>query len=437
MKKIKRILVTTGLALFVLGCSKDDAPKTQNPEPIGNPDPNPKPENRPPGSFSLLTVHNNATDVDVLPELSWEAATDPDGDPVTYDIYLGAEKSTLSPIAMNLGTTSFKLDDMLLRNTEYFWKVLAKDNNGATTLTEVRNFTVAPLPYLSKYSVELSNQEETIKEEYQFTFDSLNIMNNMQITFNGLVGNEGSWESMEYDGDGRLISFNIGSGDAKETRELSYDSAGKMIQLRRKNEDYNDITTTIFYDTKNRVFTTELESRGYTYRKTTYSYTGDADLPSSYTVVDSQENTEVKDVLHRKTLVWDENDNLVKDTYEINRSDGEGFKLKEEITFAYDAMKNPWSRIVDEKFVFNGFYGGIYGPVYLGLVFPSFSGELIRPLKNNLTQRTMVVRSSTGISINTLRFQHEYNESGYPISSTLQDSQGNITGLVTYSYEDD
>lgn len=84
-----KTLVKITLILFVMygfqSCSKNETPA---PEPIAQPEPEPIAQNNPPNSFDLVAVTDNAVEVDVLPTFSWNAATDPDGDNVTYDLFL-------------------------------------------------------------------------------------------------------------------------------------------------------------------------------------------------------------------------------------------------------------------------------------------------------------------------------------------------------------
>lgn len=110
--------------LLLISCSKKD-------EPI----------NRPPNSFSLIEVPNGATDVGLQPQLKWEAATDPEGDQVTYQVYLGAQNPPQTSIVNNLNVNTLTIEDALQPETTYYWKVVAKDTQGNTTESNVASFT--------------------------------------------------------------------------------------------------------------------------------------------------------------------------------------------------------------------------------------------------------------------------------------------------------
>ncbi|MFS4469248.1 kelch repeat-containing protein [Maribacter sp. 2210JD10-5] len=144
MKKIKLVLVI----MLVMGsgaCNKDDAPKIVNPDPIGqpdpDPDPDPTPQNQAPGAFGLLQIPDMDTDVSRLPTLSWEQATDPDGDVVTYDVYVDVVSEPSVMVATDLTTTTYDIEGELDIIRTYYWRVVAKDGKGAETASETFQFT--------------------------------------------------------------------------------------------------------------------------------------------------------------------------------------------------------------------------------------------------------------------------------------------------------
>tara|TARA_B100001146_G_scaffold223545_1_gene238497 strand:+ start:5469 stop:6656 length:1188 start_codon:yes stop_codon:yes gene_type:complete len=97
--------------------------------------PNESPEN-----FSLLTPENNSIDVVTLPLLSWEQSTDPDGDSVTYAVYLDQDEDPKTIIASDLSDTSFELSNPLEGNKVYYWKVIANDSE-LSKESEIFQFT--------------------------------------------------------------------------------------------------------------------------------------------------------------------------------------------------------------------------------------------------------------------------------------------------------
>lgn len=137
MKTLLKITVF----LFVLhnfqSCSKDDAPAP--PIVQQEPEPEPEPENRAPTQVSLLAPIANAENIDVKPTFSWEAATDPDGDQITYEIYAD---TTAAPSTL-IGTSSdnsFEPEERLALIENYNWKVIAKDGKGGESESTEQGF---------------------------------------------------------------------------------------------------------------------------------------------------------------------------------------------------------------------------------------------------------------------------------------------------------
>ena len=102
---------------------------------------NPSGINNPPNTPKNPLPADNAMTQPASLVLSWVGG-DPDGDPVTYDVYLG-----LSPTSMafkgNRTTTTYSTG-ILNASTKYYWKIVAKDNKGAITQGPVWKFSTAP-----------------------------------------------------------------------------------------------------------------------------------------------------------------------------------------------------------------------------------------------------------------------------------------------------
>lgn len=112
--------------------------------------------NNNPNSFNLLYVNNNASNVILTPSLSWQNATDPDGDTVKYTLLI--DKTTdlendelpTTIVATDLNTNFFTLTTSLLFETNYKWYVIATDGNGGSTASSnVFTFTTAPEDFVN------------------------------------------------------------------------------------------------------------------------------------------------------------------------------------------------------------------------------------------------------------------------------------------------
>jgi hypothetical protein len=120
---VSRYLIIAGLSLIFLiaGCGKDAGTESNN-LPYAPSSPSPP---------------NGATDQPTDVDLSWTGG-DPDGDPVTYDLYLGT-KSSPPLVASGLVQTSYD-PGPLNYDTEYYWRIVSKDNQGGETNGPVWTF---------------------------------------------------------------------------------------------------------------------------------------------------------------------------------------------------------------------------------------------------------------------------------------------------------
>jgi uncharacterized protein (TIGR02145 family) len=100
-------------------------------------------DNKLPSAAKLTAPANDAKDMDVKPAFSWENSIDPDNDMLTYDLYVAETKDFLEEDkkAKGINTNSFTLTKALKPHTQYFWKVVADDDNGGTAESAVWSFT--------------------------------------------------------------------------------------------------------------------------------------------------------------------------------------------------------------------------------------------------------------------------------------------------------
>ena len=99
-------------------------------------------ENSLPSKPVSLYPTDGATDVLKDVTLSWQASTDPDGDPVTYNVYVGRVPNNLQPVATSLTVTEFDLNS-LEDQGYYYWRVAAVDGyNGYLSSSDIHSFQV-------------------------------------------------------------------------------------------------------------------------------------------------------------------------------------------------------------------------------------------------------------------------------------------------------
>ena len=115
-----------GTSLLLLSCKeKPAAPERNNPFDEKNPV-NLNDEN-PPSAPVLVSPSDNAEDVSLQPVLTWRRSTDDEGSPIVYDVYLDEGSATTLIESI---TDTFYAVSGLSQDTEYSWKVVARDGAG-------------------------------------------------------------------------------------------------------------------------------------------------------------------------------------------------------------------------------------------------------------------------------------------------------------------
>jgi len=122
------LIILLLLVLGIIGCSKDDKPTNQAPE-----------------AFTLIAVTNGAIGVDVKPTFSWNAAIDPDGDTVSYQLLMDGDSNPTTSIVSNISETNFTIAERLPLTENLFWKVVATDTQGNTSASNTFSFTTRDL----------------------------------------------------------------------------------------------------------------------------------------------------------------------------------------------------------------------------------------------------------------------------------------------------
>lgn len=71
--------------------------------------------------------------------LTW-SASDVDGDPLSYDVYLDTDENPTTLISENQSETSYNATD-LPASTKYYFKILVKDDKGASSIGQIWSFS--------------------------------------------------------------------------------------------------------------------------------------------------------------------------------------------------------------------------------------------------------------------------------------------------------
>lgn len=120
--KYCRVLIVVIVVSLILCCSKKPT----------------EPQNNSPTTPGSPTPANGATDQAINVDLSWSGG-DPDGDPVTYDVYFGTSSP---PPSVSTGQAATTYDPgTLSQDKKYYWKIVAEDDKGAQTEGSIWDFT--------------------------------------------------------------------------------------------------------------------------------------------------------------------------------------------------------------------------------------------------------------------------------------------------------
>ncbi len=143
--------------------------------------------NQPPNPPYNPSPANGTTNQPLGEYLSW-SCTDPEGDPLTYDIYFGTE--AIPPIVSTGQTNTNYFPGTLLYGTTYFWNIVAHDNHGNTTIGPVWSFTtIENQPPIQPYSPYPEDGSENQPIEMEFTW-SCGDPNGDPLTFDVYFGTE-------------------------------------------------------------------------------------------------------------------------------------------------------------------------------------------------------------------------------------------------------
>jgi PKD repeat protein len=98
--------------------------------------------NLPPEKPVYTSPDNYANSLPTSFLFTW-LCSDPENDPLTYDVYLGYDPSVLYRIATDITAKEYLITSME-KGTNYFWRITVRDPNGNVVEGDVWKFTTAP-----------------------------------------------------------------------------------------------------------------------------------------------------------------------------------------------------------------------------------------------------------------------------------------------------
>jgi hypothetical protein len=123
-----------------------------------------------PGAANTPVPALNATAISCNPAMSWKA-TDPEEDDLTYDLFLGTAAVPTTIAATGLTDAAFTVAATLTPNTVYYWKVVAHDPFGGSSVSPIWKFTTGALPintFVGLYNTD--EPAEAYSYDVSFTF---------------------------------------------------------------------------------------------------------------------------------------------------------------------------------------------------------------------------------------------------------------------------
>jgi len=100
--------------------------------------------NNPPDMPSNPTPITNSENIPMEITLNWDGG-DPDGDAVTYDLYISSyqDPQFLPPYVTSLTSSEFSIE--LCVDSYYWWQIVATDTHGKQTIGPIWEFTTIPI----------------------------------------------------------------------------------------------------------------------------------------------------------------------------------------------------------------------------------------------------------------------------------------------------
>lgn len=110
------------------------------------------PINLPPAPFNLTAPANGVLLTNLNPYFDWQVSADPNGDPVSYTLFLSTDPAFPAELTTEIGPLDesfYAQGEPLLPNRTYHWRVVAADPEGAFTVSNsTRSFSTDNLQQL-------------------------------------------------------------------------------------------------------------------------------------------------------------------------------------------------------------------------------------------------------------------------------------------------
>ena len=180
-------------------------------------------DNSSPNTPSSPAPQDGSIDQAIEVSLGWEGGDPDSGDTVTYDVYFG---TSTNPPLVSSGQTETTYDPGLLNyNTFYYWKIVATDSHGASSISPVWSF-ITELEPVSQAPSDLS-ANATSSSQIDLTWSD-NSDHEIGFKIERKIGEGGSWSQIYVVG-ADTTSYSdasLSSGTTYYYRVRSYNASG-------------------------------------------------------------------------------------------------------------------------------------------------------------------------------------------------------------------
>jgi len=204
---------------------------------------------------------NYADEISIYATLSWKGS-DPDNDPLNFDVYFGTTENP--PLVKSNQNNYDYYPGPLNYNTEYFWKVVAKDDHGESTICYDWHFTTGVesdngfiwrYVFPSQYGYTYGEDNDTLHIDYPYEIMQYEVTNAQYTAFlnhaynNGLINvtADTSYVTGYYLGDEH---WDAGTYDFYQIRQqssrISFNFSGSYFYVQNGYEKHPVVNVTYF-----------------------------------------------------------------------------------------------------------------------------------------------------------------------------------------------
>jgi len=154
--------------------------------------------NNPPNEPSFPIPDDGTDNVSITTNLLWTGG-DPDGDSVTYDVYLDTNPNPSTLVCDDVSSDFCNPPDDLQYGEQYYWKVIARDEHGSTTTGPIWDFTTVNDPFPEdEFVITAQTDNQGTSSSTQFTIPTTGGGYNYNVDCDNDGSNEATGQTGDY-----------------------------------------------------------------------------------------------------------------------------------------------------------------------------------------------------------------------------------------------